>query len=165
MEQTSSNQGLESGFNLEKAYSSAEQSLAKSRESKQGIEGVSAGKVTLTPEERKERSEQDSINRRIVREVSRAKATGRVSNWLQRYSAQKEAEFNSQNSTLQQTATPTASVTYSKAYEVSNAAPLATQKKSTSTSNNGGGATTRTFQVCINGEAKNINIYVAGDPY
>lgn len=62
-------------------------------------------------------TQQGSTNRRVLRETQRAATTGRASSWLRNYASQKDAEFNSQNSTLQQTVSPSASVTYSKTYD------------------------------------------------
>jgi len=126
-----------SGQAADNLYSLQEEAVRDIEQSRKG--GIVSQETAESPEyqeDRKQRAEQKSTNRRLIREINRAKATGRVSSWLQRYSAQKEAEFNSQNSTLQQTTTPTVSVTYSPANETPNTATVATQKKSTTSTIN-----------------------------
>lgn len=129
-------QGGES--DIAQIYRNAESSLSKSRESKQGVDGTTEGKKILTSEERKERSRQDSLNRRILRETLKAATTGRASTWLKNYASKKDAEFNSQNSTLQQTVSPSASITYTPTTENPNVT-LSTRQNNNRSGGGGGG--------------------------
>lgn len=101
---------LSSGENVRAIYERAVTSLQQSDKSKAGIEGIA--KPKLNEEERSKRQRQDSENRRVLREFKRAEATGRISNWLKRYAAKKDAEFNAQNASTQQSEKPSATITY-----------------------------------------------------
>jgi|GEM_PF-5240384 len=102
--------------NLDNLREEALRGLEQNREArgKLGIVSQEAAESSEYKEGRKQRAGQDSTNRRLIREIDRAKQFGRVSSWLQRYSAQKEAEFNSQNAVLQSLPPSHGSIRYNR---------------------------------------------------
>lgn len=88
----------------------AEQGLRANLESRRGIVPQEVSQSEEYKSERRMEASNNATARRVIREVKRAQRTGRASNWLRRYAAAREGEFNSQNVAAQSNAGPQGSL-------------------------------------------------------